>query len=231
MKFRWTIRAVINSIASCCILLQGIPVFAGPPQAANSPAVVTSPDKPNSTKPASPKVPPPAAIDVALAPNGVASGRVLDAQQKGIANSVVSFRQGKEQIVATTTDEQGRFEVQNLRGGTYLITSNNGYGLFRFWTPKTAPPTAREQVLLRSQAVVVRAQSPEDSGEVFYDENGQPYARIHVVDDGSVGCTEKSCPPVGANLCCLCLFPLALLALAAVPLFIDHDNDNKPRSP
>ena len=227
MKFRWTTRAVINSIASCCILLQGIPVIAGPPQAANSPVVVT----PTDIKPASPKVPPPAAIDVALAPNGVASGRVLDAQQKGIANSVVSFRQGKEQIVATTTDEQGRFEVQNLRGGTYLITSNNGYGLFRFWAPKTAPPTAREQVLLRSQAVVVRAQSPEDSGEVFYDENGQPYARIHVVDDGSVGCTEKSCKPVGANLCCLCLFPLALLALAAGPLFIDHEDHHRPRSP
>ena len=187
-------------------------------------------DKPSIAKPSSPKVPP-TPIDVALNRDGVASGRVLDAQQKGIANAVVSFRQGKEQIVSATADDQGRFEVQNLRGGTYLITSNNGYGLFRFWAPKTAPPTAREQVLIRAQAVIVRAQSPEDSGEVCYDENGQPYARIHVVDESPVGCTDTGCPPVGANLWCLCCFPIALLALAAVPLLIPRDEDHNPRSP
>jgi hypothetical protein len=186
------------------------------------------------------KVSAPAAIDVALAKEGTISGQVLGADKKGVPNIPVSIRQGKEEVAQATTDKDGRFEAKNLKGGVYLVTSNNGYGLFRFWAPQSAPPAAHEEVLLMEKAVVVRAQGPNDSGEVMYDQNGQPYARIHVVDDGALA-TDNSCPPVGSGgLCGLDCFTVTLLgaAIAAAVLGgialheVEENHDNKhPSSP
>ncbi|HLQ43200.1 MAG TPA: carboxypeptidase-like regulatory domain-containing protein, partial [Planctomycetaceae bacterium] len=175
MKFGQKTRGAFVGIVSWGLLLQQTPTFANPPAADTAATATWNETKPSEFKPAPRKAPPPAAIDVALAKNGVAFGRVLDADQKGIANARVSFRQGKDEIAQVTTDQEGRFAIQNLKGGVYLITSSSGYGLFRFWAPKSAPPAAREQVLLRSNAVIVRAQNQDDSGDVLYDENGQPY--------------------------------------------------------
>lgn len=184
------------------------------------------------TKPAPKKIPQPTAIDIALAAEGTMSGRVLDDKKQGLANQTVSVRQGKDEVAKAVTDENGSFEIKNLKGGMYLITSSSGYGLFRLWAPKSAPPAAHDQVLLMSKAVVVRAQNP-DGGEVLYDENGQPYAQVHVVDDGQV-CCEEGCPPVGASCCCLDLFTLLLLGTAITALVFaldDDDDDDDPSSP
>jgi hypothetical protein len=129
---------------------------------------------------------------------------------------------------------KGHFEIRQMKGGVYLLSSNNGYGLFRFWTKPTAPPAARDEVLLVSQAVVVRAQNADcgDSGEVLYDDNGQPYAKIHVVDNGQI--CDESCPPVGSGgLCCLdccCLLLIGLTAAALTISIISLDDDDPPPS-
>ena len=254
MKFGQKTRTAFVSIASWGILLQGTPSFAAPPKEADTAASVKlSEIKPRMAQPgrvipagvspqsdvkvAPKKITPPAAIDIALAKEGTVSGQVLGADKKGVPNVPVSIRQGKEEVAQATTDKDGRFEAKNLKGGVYLIASNSGYGLFRFWAPKSAPPAAHDQVLIMQKAVVVRAQSPNGSGEVIYDQNGQPYACVHVVDDGAL-VTDNSCPPVGSGGCCgLDCFTVLLLgaAIAAAVLagiaLHEIEEDEDPASP
>ncbi len=231
MKFGRKTNAFIVGIACWGTLAQQTPSFAGPPA---SPAAATT-TRVNDAKPAPKKVAQPTAIDVALANGGTVSGRILDDNQQGVANAPVSIRQGKEEVAQGVTDNNGRFEIQNLRGGVYLVTSSNGYGLFRFWTPKSAPPAARDQVLLMKQAVVVRAQNPDQGGDVLYDENGQPYARIYAVDNGVV--TPAAYPPVGSGgimgVDCITLTLLGAAIAGAVlgGLALADDDDDESASP
>ena len=219
-------------------MIQTTPSMAGPPAKAESTsAKVKLDDLPSAgdEQPAPKKVVQPTAIDVAMAKDGSIAGRVLDADQKGVAKTTVSIRQGKTEVAQAVTDAEGRFEIANLKGGVYLVTANSGYGLFRFWTANSAPPKSHEQVLLMSKAIVVRAQNPSDGGEVLYDDNGQPYARVHVVDNGAIA-TGESCPPVGCGgLCRLDIFTIALLGTAAAGLAIAiialDDDDNPAASP
>lgn len=230
-------NAFIVVCACCGLLMQTTPSFAGPPARADSTsAKVKLDDMPSATEeqPAPKKVVQPTAIDVAMAKDGSVSGRVLDADQKGVAKTAVSIRQGKTEVAQAVTDVEGRFEVANLKGGVYIVAADSGYGLFRFWTAKSAPPKSHDQVLLMSKAIVVRAQNPADGGEVLYDDNGQPYARVHVVDNGAVCPPGQPCPPVGADLCCLDIFTIALLGTAAAGLaiaIIALDDDDDPASP
>ncbi len=252
MKFGQRTKTAFVGIACWGVLLQSTPSFAASPKGTDTTAAVKLSDvKPREMKPgrvtpaavspqsdvkvAQKKIVAPAAIDVALAKEGTVSGQVLGADKKGVPNVPVSIRQGKEEVAQATTDKDGRFEAKNLKGGVYMITSNSGYGLFRFWAPKSAPPSAHEEVLLMEKAVVVRAQGPNDSGEVMYDQNGHPYCRIHVVDDGAL-MTDNSCPPVGSGGCCgLDCFTVLLLGaavtaavLAGIALHeIEEDEDNK----
>lgn len=232
-------NSFIVGLACFGLLMQTTPSFAGPPAKAESTsAKVKLDDVPatSSEKPAPKKVVQPAAIDVAMAKNGTISGRVLDAEQNGVAKTEVSVRQGKMEVAKTITDADGRFEITNVKGGVYVVAANSGFGLFRFWTAKSAPPKSHEQVLLMSNSIVVRAQNANDGGEVLYDDNGQPYAKIHVVDNGATCPPGQSCPPVGANLCCLDCFTIALLATAAAGLAVGiialtDDDDSAPASP
>lgn len=228
-------NSFIVGLATLGLFMQTTPAFAGPPVLATTSAKVKLDDAPatSTEKPATKKAVQPAAIDVAMAKDGTVSGRVLDADQKGVAKTEVSVRQGKNEIAKVVTDAEGRFELSNVKGGVYVLAANSGYGLFRFWTAKSAPPKSHEQVLLMSKAVVVRAQSPSDGGEVLYDDNGQPYARVHVVDNGAACPPGQGGPPVGANLCCLDIFTIALLGTAAAGLtvaIIALDDDDPPAS-
>ena len=231
-------NSLIIGMACVGVLMQTTPSFAGPPKQVESTSVkVKLDDVPASSaeKPAPKKVVQPAAIDVAMANDGTISGRVLDAGQKGVAKAEVSVRQGKNEVAKVMTDADGRFEIADLKGGVYVVAADSGYGLFRFWTAKSAPPKSHEQVLVMSKAVVVRAQNAADGGDVLYDDNGQPYATVHVVDNGAVCPPGQSGPPVGANLGCLDCFTIALLATAAAGLAVGivalNKDDPAPASP
>lgn len=231
-------NSFIVGLACLGLLMQTTPSFAGPPaKAASTSAKVKLDGTPAtaSEKPAPKKIVQPAAIDVAMAKDGTISGRVLDADQKGVSQTEVSVRQGKMEVAKTLTDAEGRFEIANIKGGVYVLAANNGYGLFRFWTAKSAPPKSHEQVLLMSRAVVVRAQNANDGGEVLYDDNGQPYAKIHVVDNGAAYPSGQPGPPVGADLGYIDCFTIALLATAAAGLAVAivalDDDDASPASP
>ncbi len=231
-------NAFLVGWACCGLLMQTTPTFAGPPARSESTSAKAKlDDMPSAAEdqPAPKKVVQPSAIDVAMAKDGSLSGRVLDANQRGAANTTVSLRQGKIEVAQAVTDQDGRFEIANLKGGVYIVSANSGYGLFRLWTAKSAPPKAHDQVLLMSKAMIVRAQNPDDGGEVLYDDNGQPYAKIHVVDNGAIATGEPP-PPVGSGgLGGLDIFTIALLGTAAAGLAVGiialTKNDKAPASP
>jgi len=96
--------------------------------------------------------------DVALRAGGMLVGQVVD--QQGIAqpNHVVSIRFGEQEVVRTTTDHNGVFAAQGLRGGQYELVTDDGLGVYRLWAEETAPPAASDSVVLVSGQEVVRGQ-------------------------------------------------------------------------
>jgi hypothetical protein len=86
--------------------------------------------------------------DVTLAQGGVFSGRVVDHSGTVIEGAEVVLKQGKKEVARTVTDKNGLFSAKDLKGGVYQVSSGNTDGVFRVWTEKTAPPSAKGQALL-----------------------------------------------------------------------------------
>lgn len=98
--------------------------------------------------------------DVALQEGGSLSGAYLDSAGKPVATAPISVWSSGRQVAVAQTDAAGRFTVSGLRGGTYQILADQDHGLYRLWTPNTAPPSAQPSALL------VRGQSGRTSGGV-----------------------------------------------------------------
>lgn len=122
-----------------------------------------------------------AAKDVALAPGGVLVGQVVDQQGAVRAGSTVSVRQGTQEIVRTQTDKNGVFAAQGMRGGQYLIVSDDGQSLCRLWAPNTAPPAASEAVVVVTGQEVVRGQYGAYGGGWLNWVRSHPYITAGIV--------------------------------------------------
>jgi hypothetical protein len=96
--------------------------------------------------------------DVALRAGGLLVGQVVDTQGVAKAGTTVSIRQGDQEVVQTTTDANGMFAAQGLRGGNYQLVTENGSTPCRLWAADTAPPAARPAALVVSGSDVVRGQ-------------------------------------------------------------------------
>ncbi len=96
--------------------------------------------------------------DVALQAGGRLTGHVVDGQGRPMKGATVTVRQRDRVLATTTTDSKGRFQVMNLRGGSYEIAAGQGSGLYRVWTEQAAPPNARNSVAIVSKASVIRGQ-------------------------------------------------------------------------
>lgn len=95
-------------------------------------------------------------VDVALRPGGVLVGQVVDQQGGAKANQVVSIQYANREVVRTTTDANGVFAAQGLRGGQYQILTDDGISTCRLWAANTAPPSARPAALVVADGTVVR---------------------------------------------------------------------------
>lgn len=96
--------------------------------------------------------------DVALADGGLLVGQLVDAQGVPLANAPVSIQSGGRELVRTTTDAQGQFAVQGLKGGMLQIAAPGHYQAYRCWAPRTAPPAASNGVLIVANGDLARAQ-------------------------------------------------------------------------
>jgi hypothetical protein len=99
-----------------------------------------------------------AVADVALRPGGILLGQVVDPQGAAKVGSPVAIEMAGKEIARTTTDENGVFAAQGLRGGVYQIKTTEGTSTCRLWASDTAPPAARPAALVVSGKDLVRAQ-------------------------------------------------------------------------
>jgi hypothetical protein len=101
----------------------------------------------------------PVAVDVALRDGGVLVGQVVDSQGAGIEGVPVAIRSQDQQWVNAKTGKEGYFAFKDLRGGVYQVASADGQGVYRAWTPGTAPPAAQEGALVVAGEDVIRGQN------------------------------------------------------------------------
>lgn len=102
----------------------------------------------------------PSIVDVQLADRGRLYGVVVDPQGSPKAGVAVRVGQFERQVAESRTDESGRFSVSGLRGGTYQLAINGSGSVVRAWAPNTAPPGAKQCVLIVTGQGIARGQMP-----------------------------------------------------------------------
>jgi len=96
--------------------------------------------------------------DVELMPGGVLSGQVIDATgQPRLGQAIVVQQPGREPISARS-DEQGRFRLNGLNAGLCSIECGEILLACRCWSPNTAPPVAKSELLLITGEPIERGQ-------------------------------------------------------------------------
>ncbi|WP_373650494.1 MULTISPECIES: carboxypeptidase-like regulatory domain-containing protein [unclassified Schlesneria] len=86
--------------------------------------------------------------DLVLTAGGTMTGRVCDHSGKVIEGAKVVLKQNNKEIAQTVTNNEGTYSFKNLKSGIYQVGSGNTDGVFRVWSEKTAPPSAKEHALL-----------------------------------------------------------------------------------
>jgi hypothetical protein len=133
MKTRRIVNGVMVSLAAIGFLLPQ-PLVAGSP------------------------APKSAVVDVALRDGGVLIGQVVNEQGAAQANVPVSLRYQDRDLAAAKTTKEGYFAFKGVRGGVYQLVAAKGHGVYRVWSPGTAPPAAQEGAMVVSDDTVVRGQ-------------------------------------------------------------------------
>ncbi len=119
--------------------------------------LVNGAEKQLTTKQATPSI-----IDVSLVDGGILQGQVLSPQGQVMANAPIALHQGKNEVAKTTTDQNGQFALKGLKGGVYVVSTDGAAGVVRAWSPRTAPPSSVQAVLLVPQNWTARAQLLQD---------------------------------------------------------------------
>jgi len=94
--------------------------------------------------------------DVMLSEGGRLQGWVINSEGIPIGGTTVQVRNRGQVVATVTTDDEGRFVANALRGGVYEVVADDGSTLVRLWSLNTAPPTARKNLLVISGEDVVR---------------------------------------------------------------------------
>lgn len=146
----------------------------------------------------------PQVVDVRLDARGGLSGQVLTPQGQPIANAAVAVADAPQPVV-TTTNENGRFRLADMRGGVHQLQVGGHVQTCRVWTAQAAPPSAVPQLLVVQDSQVALAQHC-----------GSPVAC------GLAGCKNALANPLIVG---------GLVAAAiAIPVAIHNADDDDPAS-
>lgn len=105
--------------------------------------------------------------DVQIAGDGTVVGRVVNRQGRPVANSRL-WISSDQQVQEVQTDGQGRFRLQNVRGGMYVVDVGDSRQVVRLWVGDTAPASAVPQLTV-VQGNVVRGQFVPAPARGLYD--------------------------------------------------------------
>ena len=112
---------------------------------------------------------PPSAVlrigDVALNEHGRLVGTVVNGNGELLADVRVTVTQEGRAVGRGLSDRQGRFQVENVRGGLCQVETVETTSVFRCWSSKAAPPSAAQEILVVSDSQFARGQRP--IGEIF----------------------------------------------------------------
>ena len=97
------------------------------------------------------------AADIALQRGAILQGQVVNSEGIGVPNEPVRLTNGKQHW-QTQTNEHGCFQLTSLRGGTYQFQAAGQKQLLRAWSAGTAPPRARQGLLVTPPTDVFRGQ-------------------------------------------------------------------------
>ena len=86
--------------------------------------------------------------DIVMSESGTMNGRVCDHNGKVIEGAKVVLKQDNKIVGTTVTNNDGIYSFKNLKGGVYYPSAGNTEGVFRVWSKKSAPPSAKEHALL-----------------------------------------------------------------------------------
>lgn len=103
--------------------------------------------------------------DLRMTDGGAIHGQLVDDRGVPQAGVAIGLMNGKDQgngwIARQRTDAAGRFAFKQVRGGLYVIATEQGdQQLYRVWTPAAAPPSAQPAALLVRTNATVRGQQP-----------------------------------------------------------------------
>ncbi|MEQ9408812.1 MAG: carboxypeptidase-like regulatory domain-containing protein [Fuerstiella sp.] len=97
--------------------------------------------------------------DVALTAQGDLAGQVIRTDGRPAAGVPVQILHQQQVVAEVQTDSAGRYTVRGLRNGIHLVKSVNSQTVCRFWPAASAPPAARQALLLTADDTIVRGQS------------------------------------------------------------------------
>ncbi len=103
--------------------------------------------------------------DIALGKSGQLTGYVFSHQGQPSADFHLKVTQNGRPAVEVVTNKQGQFQVDALRGGKFQVAAGKQIYLCRGWAAGTAPPKARDQLLVVPDGVIQRGQRP--IGDLF----------------------------------------------------------------
>ena len=95
--------------------------------------------------------------DLALGQGNTLAGQVVDSEGNSLSDVVVTVLSGDREVVRTKTNKEGRFAVAGLSGGAYTLVAEGSKLPCRVWSEGTAPPNAKDGLLLVSGDTVARA--------------------------------------------------------------------------
>ncbi|REK30966.1 MAG: carboxypeptidase regulatory-like domain-containing protein [Planctomycetota bacterium] len=94
--------------------------------------------------------------DVTLDQDGSLRGQLLDQHSAAKAGTRVELVQRGDVVAASTIDAEGNFRFAGLSGGLYQVRTAQASRLVRAWRAGTAPPHARNGLLLVADRQTVR---------------------------------------------------------------------------
>jgi hypothetical protein len=166
--------------------------------------------------------------DVALTPNGVLAGHVMDSQGQGSPGAVVIARSNGQDVARGTANAQGYFELNNLHSGVVELITPTSHGIYRVWQGHMAPPAAAQMAMLVPPQVV-RGQQMDPYAGAACDPYGGQMSGPACAPCGP--CPPPCGPDPCAKSCCGFLanpwvIGGVIAAAIAIPLALSDDDDD-----